>query len=71
MQQCWHWSANDRPTFQEIHHGLENMFQESSINEGLPFYLPAYQIDWNNFLTGGLFPIKLVRLIRSRAAAAG
>lgn len=33
MQQCWHWSANDRPTFQEIHHGLENMFQESSINE--------------------------------------
>ena len=35
MQQCWHWSANDRPTFHEIHHALEHMFQESSINEGL------------------------------------
>ncbi len=35
MQNCWHWSANDRPTFQEIHHALEHMFQESSINEGL------------------------------------
>ena len=34
MQQCWHWNANDRPTFNEIHHGLEHMFQESSINEG-------------------------------------
>lgn len=49
MQQCWHWNANDRPTFNEIHHGLEHMFQESSINEGdiryiycllfLPFFL--------------------------------
>ena len=34
MQQCWQWNANDRPTFNEIHHALEHMFQESSINEG-------------------------------------
>lgn len=34
MRQCWHWHANDRPTFKEIHHALENMFQESSITEG-------------------------------------
>lgn len=34
MRQCWQWSAADRPTFKEIHHSLENMFQESSITEG-------------------------------------
>lgn len=34
MRQCWQWHANDRPTFKEIHHALENMFQESSITEG-------------------------------------
>ncbi|XP_066592352.1 tyrosine-protein kinase Abl isoform X2 [Prorops nasuta] len=33
MRQCWQWSALDRPTFKEIHHSLENMFQESSITE--------------------------------------
>ncbi|XP_043794036.1 tyrosine-protein kinase Abl isoform X7 [Apis laboriosa] len=33
MRQCWQWSAVDRPTFKEIHHSLENMFQESSITE--------------------------------------
>ncbi|XP_021917496.1 tyrosine-protein kinase Abl isoform X5 [Zootermopsis nevadensis] len=33
MRQCWQWNPNDRPTFQEIHHSLENMFQESSITE--------------------------------------
>ncbi|XP_019864822.1 tyrosine-protein kinase Abl isoform X2 [Aethina tumida] len=33
MRQCWQWHANDRPTFKEIHHSLENMFQESSITE--------------------------------------
>ncbi|XP_014235268.1 tyrosine-protein kinase Abl [Trichogramma pretiosum] len=33
MRQCWQWSASDRPTFKEIHHSLENMFQESSITE--------------------------------------
>lgn len=35
MRQCWQWHANDRPTFKEIHHALENMFQESSITEGM------------------------------------
>lgn len=34
MRQCWQWSPNERPTFQEIHNALENMFQESSIIEG-------------------------------------
>ncbi|XP_069686390.1 tyrosine-protein kinase Abl isoform X3 [Periplaneta americana] len=33
MRQCWQWNPSDRPTFQEIHHALENMFQESSITE--------------------------------------
>ncbi|XP_065171923.1 tyrosine-protein kinase Abl-like isoform X3 [Atheta coriaria] len=33
MKQCWQWQAHDRPTFREIHHALENMFQESSITE--------------------------------------
>lgn len=33
MRQCWQWNACDRPSFQEIHHALENMFQESSITE--------------------------------------
>lgn len=34
MRQCWQWHAHERPTFKEIHHALENMFQESSITEG-------------------------------------
>ncbi|XP_059484806.1 tyrosine-protein kinase Abl isoform X3 [Neocloeon triangulifer] len=33
MCTCWRWNPNDRPTFKEIHHSLENMFQESSITE--------------------------------------
>lgn len=41
MRQCWQWSAADRPTFKEIHHSLENMFQESSITEGKIIYLYA------------------------------
>uniref|UniRef100_A0A1B6DYH9 Tyrosine-protein kinase n=1 Tax=Clastoptera arizonana TaxID=38151 RepID=A0A1B6DYH9_9HEMI len=31
MRQCWQWVPGERPTFQEIHHALENMFQESNI----------------------------------------
>uniref|UniRef100_A0A8D8UXK0 Tyrosine-protein kinase n=1 Tax=Cacopsylla melanoneura TaxID=428564 RepID=A0A8D8UXK0_9HEMI len=33
MRQCWQWLPEDRPTFKEIHHALENMFQESNIIE--------------------------------------
>ncbi|XP_025410631.1 tyrosine-protein kinase Abl isoform X2 [Sipha flava] len=33
MKQCWQWAANERPSFKEIHHALENMFQESNIIE--------------------------------------
>lgn len=33
MRQCWQWVPGERPTFQEIHHALENMFQESNIIE--------------------------------------
>ncbi|XP_077505720.1 tyrosine-protein kinase Abl isoform X4 [Amblyomma americanum] len=29
----WQWETTDRPTFQEIHNTLENMFQNSSITE--------------------------------------
>lgn len=27
MRQCWQWNASDRPTFKNIHHALEHMFQ--------------------------------------------
>lgn len=27
MRQCWHWNAGDRPSFKNIHHALEHMFQ--------------------------------------------
>lgn len=27
MRQCWYWQAHDRPTFKDIHHMLEHMFQ--------------------------------------------
>lgn len=43
MKQCWLWSAADRPSFDEIHHALENMFQESSVTEGKPLKY-AYSI---------------------------
>ncbi|XP_044731798.1 tyrosine-protein kinase Abl isoform X2 [Chrysoperla carnea] len=33
MRQCWQWAPHERPTFKDIHHALENMFQESSITE--------------------------------------
>lgn len=34
MRQCWQWVPGERPTFREIHHALENMFQESNIIDG-------------------------------------
>ncbi|KAI8431270.1 hypothetical protein MSG28_001296 [Choristoneura fumiferana] len=33
MRGCWQWNAADRPTFREIHHALEHMFQDNSITE--------------------------------------
>uniref|UniRef100_A0A336MRU8 non-specific protein-tyrosine kinase n=1 Tax=Culicoides sonorensis TaxID=179676 RepID=A0A336MRU8_CULSO len=35
MRQCWQWNASDRPSFKNIHHALEHMFQESSITEAV------------------------------------
>lgn len=35
MRQCWHWNAQERPSFKNIHHELEHMFQESSITEAV------------------------------------
>ncbi|XP_055621261.1 tyrosine-protein kinase Abl isoform X2 [Toxorhynchites rutilus septentrionalis] len=35
MRKCWQWNAQDRPTFESIHHDLEHMFQESSITEAV------------------------------------
>jgi hypothetical protein len=29
MRDCWQWEATRRPTFQEIHYEMENMFQVS------------------------------------------
>lgn len=34
MRGCWQWNPADRPTFQQIHHDLEHMFQDHSITEG-------------------------------------
>lgn len=31
MRQCWQWNAQDRPTFKNIHHALEHMFQVCEI----------------------------------------
>ncbi|XP_072930972.1 tyrosine-protein kinase Abl isoform X2 [Epargyreus clarus] len=33
MRGCWQWNAGDRPSFREIHHALEHMFQDNSITE--------------------------------------
>ncbi|KAJ8738075.1 hypothetical protein PYW08_000670 [Mythimna loreyi] len=33
MRGCWQWNAADRPTFRDIHHALEHMFQDNSITE--------------------------------------
>ncbi|CAH0577698.1 unnamed protein product [Chrysodeixis includens] len=33
MRGCWQWSPADRPTFRDIHHALEHMFQDNSITE--------------------------------------
>ena len=27
MRECWHWEATNRPTFRQMHHDMENMFQ--------------------------------------------
>lgn len=32
MRQCWQWNAQDRPTFKNIHHALEHMFQVNELN---------------------------------------
>ncbi|RVE47856.1 hypothetical protein evm_007487, partial [Chilo suppressalis] len=33
MRGCWQWAPADRPTFRDIHHALEHMFQDNSIND--------------------------------------
>ena len=33
MRECWKWEPDRRPTFRQMHHEMENMFQESSITE--------------------------------------
>ncbi|XP_047040465.1 tyrosine-protein kinase Abl isoform X2 [Helicoverpa zea] len=33
MRGCWQWSPGDRPSFRDIHHALEHMFQDNSITE--------------------------------------
>ncbi|XP_059055404.1 tyrosine-protein kinase Abl [Achroia grisella] len=33
MRGCWQWSPADRPSFRDIHHALEHMFQDNSITE--------------------------------------
>lgn len=33
MRQCWQWNAQERPTFKNIHHALEHMFQVNCHNE--------------------------------------
>ncbi|XP_060809474.1 tyrosine-protein kinase Abl isoform X2 [Amyelois transitella] len=33
MRGCWQWAPQDRPSFRDIHHALEHMFQDNSITE--------------------------------------
>ncbi|KAL4717805.1 hypothetical protein ACJJTC_000954 [Scirpophaga incertulas] len=33
MRGCWQWNPAERPSFREIHHALEHMFQDNSIND--------------------------------------
>ncbi|CAB3255246.1 unnamed protein product [Arctia plantaginis] len=33
MRGCWQWNPAERPTFRDIHHALEHMFQDNSITE--------------------------------------
>ncbi|XP_028035333.1 tyrosine-protein kinase Abl isoform X2 [Bombyx mandarina] len=33
MRGCWQWSPSERPSFREIHHALEHMFQDNSITD--------------------------------------
>lgn len=49
MKQCWMWSPADRPTFSQIHHALETMFQETSITEGAYTLLPDYVVYTSGF----------------------
>lgn len=42
MRGCWQWSAQDRPSFQQIHHALEHMFQDNSITEGMLNFIINY-----------------------------
>lgn len=60
MRQCWQWHANDRPTFKEIHHALENMFQESSITEGwLDLHRRVFDLKINFlFFWGGVVEVE-------------
>ncbi|XP_043225715.1 tyrosine-protein kinase ABL1-like isoform X2 [Amphibalanus amphitrite] len=43
MRQCWRWGPADRPTFREIHHSLETMFQESSIRDEVEQQLKRHE----------------------------
>ena len=29
MRECWHWDDGRRPSFRQIHHDMEHMFQVS------------------------------------------
>lgn len=39
MRQCWHWNAQDRPSFKNIHHALEHMFQVCLANTDIKLNL--------------------------------
>ncbi len=41
MRECWNWEPASRPSFEEIHYAMENMFQESSITEEVERQLRA------------------------------
>ena len=71
MQNCWHWSANDRPTFQEIHHALEHMFQESSINEGLCWLYSFVSSQWKLIIVFIFFavgPLEVERQLQGNSS---
>ena len=43
MRECWKWEPDRRPTFRQMHHEMENMFQESSITDEVQAYSPQEQ----------------------------
>ena len=63
MKQCWLWNPSDRPTFCQIHHALETMFQETSITEGQYIIIIIYDLVDVNVLIAPITILLLTHII--------